>query len=222
MVQNFVIGVDGPTAAGKTTSCLALADVFDLNYLESGRAYRIVAFEALLRKTPLHDHKATIALCDELIEKSRTVSLLTSDRYDTADLRSAPVNVAVSTVAKIAELRQRVTQLVRLWAESHAQCVVEGRDIGTVVFPTAAVKFYLTASPEVRAARRVRQERSGTYKDVLRDVLRRDEADMSRTASPLMPADDAITIDTTEITLDQVVGRMTLACRARGVDARRT
>jgi cytidylate kinase len=191
--------------------------MFGLSYLESGRTYRIIALEALRRETSLDDNEAAIALCDELIEQSRSASLLTSERYGSEELRSAAVNVTVSAVARIAELRQRVTQLVRLWAESHAKCVVEGRDIGTVIFPVASVKFYLTASPEVRAARRVRQERSGTYEDVLRDVRRRDEADMFRLASPLTPAGDAITIDTTELTLGQVVGRMASECQSRGM-----
>lgn len=216
-VDKIVIAVDGPAAAGKTTTCLALADMFGLSYLESGRTYRIIALEALRRETSLDDNEAAIALCDELIEQSRSASLLTSERYGSEELRSAAVNVTVSAVARIAELRQRVTQLVRLWAESHAKCVVEGRDIGTVIFPVASVKFYLTASPEVRAARRVRQERSGTYEDVLRDVRRRDEADMFRLASPLTPAGDAITIDTTELTLGQVVGRMASECQSRGM-----
>lgn len=212
-----VVAVDGPAAAGKTTTCLALADTFGLKYLESGRTYRILALEVLRRRISLDNRAAIIAVCDELIEESHTTSLLTADRYVADDLRSTPVNVAVSAVAKIAELRQRVTQLVRLWAKSHVKCVVEGRDIGTVIFPTASVKFYLTANPEVRAARRVRQERTGTYEHVLQDVIRRDEADMSRSTSPLVPADDAITIDTTELTLEQVVDRMTSVCRSRGV-----
>src|SRR5947209_8129748 len=136
--DRVIITVDGPAAAGKTTTCLALAEIFGLEYLESGRTYRLLAFEALRRGISLDNHAMIIALCDELIEESRT-SLLTADRYVANDLRSTPVNVAVSTVAKIAELRQRVTQLVRLWVESHVKCVVEGRDIGTVVFPTASV-----------------------------------------------------------------------------------
>jgi cytidylate kinase len=207
-VKPVVVAVDGPAAAGKTTTCVALAERFGLCYLESGRTYRVIAFEALRRGVSTGDQEKLVALCDELLQESRDQDLLTSGRYQSADLRSPSVNVAVSDVARISELRRRVTQLVRLWAERRERCIVEGRDIGTVVFPTALIKFYLTASPEVRARRRLAQERRGSYQDVLEDVIRRDRADMSRAVSPLVPADGAITIDTTALTLDEVLGRM--------------
>ncbi|WP_158070228.1 (d)CMP kinase [Amycolatopsis regifaucium] len=210
--------MDGPAAAGKTTTCLALANTFGLRYLESGRTYRIIAFEALRREIPVDDTREITGLCDELLMESRTESLLTAERYASDKLRETPVNVAVSAVAKIAEVRQRVTGLIRLWAKTQAQCVVEGRDIGTAVFPAARVKFYLTASPEVRAMRRVRQERADSYENVLADVIRRDEADMNRAASPLVAAEDAIRIDTTRLTIDQVTSRMASACRNQGLE----
>lgn len=216
-----VVAVDGPAAAGKTTTCLALSKSFDLRYLESGRTYRIIAFEALQRDIPVENATKVTGLCDELITASRSVSLLTSDRYAQDNLRAARVNVAVSAVAKIAEVRQRVTSLIRLWAGAQPRCVIEGRDIGTTIFPAATVKFYLTAKPEVRAMRRVRQERAASYEHVLDDVIRRDEADMSRTTSPLIPAEDAIRIDTTELTVEQVLRLMTSACRDRGLEINR-
>ncbi|WP_177229509.1 (d)CMP kinase [Lentzea albida] len=209
-----VVAVDGPAAAGKTTTCLALAQRFGLSYLESGRTYRIIALEALRRRVSTSDRQEIVILCDDLIRESRDQDLLTSGRYGNEDLRSPAVNVAVSDVARIGEVRERVTHLVRLWAAGQERCIVEGRDIGTVVFPEALVKFYLSASAEVRARRRVDQERRGSYEDVLKDVIRRDEADMSRTVSPLVPADDAINIDTTSLTLKEVLGRMSSACAA--------
>ncbi|MFI6100888.1 (d)CMP kinase [Lentzea sp. NPDC051213] len=212
-----VVAVDGPAAAGKTTTCVALAERFKLGYLESGRTYRLIAFEALRRGVLTRDQENLVSLCDELLRESRDQDLLTSDRYQSADLRSPSVNVAVSDVARIEDLRKRVTQLVRLWAERQSRCIVEGRDIGTVVFPAAPIKFYLTASPEVRARRRLDQEHRGSYEDVLKDVIRRDEADMSRSVSPLVPADDAITIDTTTLTIKEVLGRMSSVCESRSV-----
>lgn len=216
-VKPVVVAVDGPAAAGKTTTCVALAERFKLGYLESGRTYRLIAFEALRRGVSTADQENLVALCDQLLEESRDQDLLTSKRYQGADLRSWSVNVAVSDVARFEELRKRVTQLVRLWAQRQERCIIEGRDIGTVVFPTAPVKFYLTASPEVRAQRRLKQEQRGSYLDVLNDVIRRDQADMSRTVSPLVPADDAITIDTTMLTLKQVLVRMSSVCESRSV-----
>ncbi|MBP2340147.1 cytidylate kinase/GTP-binding protein [Saccharothrix coeruleofusca] len=216
-MDSVVIAVDGPAAAGKTTTCLALSEIFGLQYIESGRTYRILAFEALRRGISPEDRPSVISLCDELIEQSRARSQFAVGGYAPQDLRSAPVNVTVSTVARIAELRVRVTELVRTWAAACAKCVVEGRDIGTVVFPAASIKFYLTATPEVRAGRRIAQEGGGAYEDVLRDVLRRDRADMSREVSPLVPAEDAVMIDTTELPLAQVVDRMVSVCESRGV-----
>lgn len=216
-----VVAVDGPAAAGKTTTCRALAKSFDLRYLESGRTYRIIAFEALQREISVGNAQEITELCDELIVESRSAELLTSERYASDKLRAAPVNVAVSAVAKIADVRRRVTSLIRLWAETQTRCVIEGRDIGTAIFPKAPLKFFLTATPEVRALRRVRQEHADTYENVLKDVIRRDEADMSRAASPLVAAEDAIRIDTSELTLDQVVGRMSSACRKRGLETSR-
>ncbi|QFU85877.1 (d)CMP kinase [Amycolatopsis sp. YIM 10] len=215
--KKVVIAVDGPAAAGKTTTCLALAETFDLRYLESGRPYRIVAYEALRRGVAVDDGRAVVGLCDDLIDESRSTNLLASTRYQPQELRSVSVNRTVSAVARIGELRGRVTELIHLWANAQARCVVEGRDIGTVVFPSAPAKFYLTARPETRAKRRVRQEGRGSYEDVLKDVIRRDEADMSRTVSPLKPASDAVEIDTTSLSVDQVVGRMVDVCRTRGV-----
>ncbi|MEV6907787.1 (d)CMP kinase [Amycolatopsis sp. NPDC051071] len=216
-----VVAVDGPAAAGKTTTCRALAESFDLRYLESGRTYRIIAFEALQREIPVGNAHEITELCDELIVESRSAELLTSERYAPDRLREAPVNVAVSAVARIADVRRRVTSLIRVWAETQTHCVIEGRDIGTAIFPSASLKFFLTATPEVRALRRMRQEHADTYKNVLKDVIRRDEADMSRAASPLVAAEDAIRIDTSELTLDQVVGQMSSACRKRGLETSR-
>ncbi|MFI6306214.1 (d)CMP kinase [Amycolatopsis thailandensis] len=213
--------MDGPAAAGKTTTCRALAKSFDLRYLESGRTYRIIAFEALRREIPVGNAHEITELCDELIVESRSAELLTSERYAADRLRETPVNVAVSAVARIADVRRRVTSLIRLWAESQTRCVIEGRDIGTTIFPSAPLKFFLTATPEVRALRRVRQEHADSYENVLKEVVRRDEADMSRAASPLVAADDAIRIDTSELTLDQVVGQMSAACRKQGLETSR-
>ncbi|SDO95924.1 cytidylate kinase/GTP-binding protein [Lentzea jiangxiensis] len=214
---HLVVAVDGPAAAGKTTTCKALSRRFGLGYLESGRTYRIIAFEALRRGLPPDNPVNVVDLCDELLRESREQDLLTSGRYGSADLRSPSVNVAVSDVARIHELRKRVTELVRLWARHQGRCIVEGRDIGTVVFPAAPVKFYLTASPEERARRRLGQEGGASYEEVLADVVRRDEADMSRAVSPLVPADDAIVIDTTTMDLEEVLARMGAACERRSV-----
>ncbi|MGW5745488.1 (d)CMP kinase [Amycolatopsis sp. NPDC003861] len=211
-----VIAVDGPAAAGKTTTSLRLAERFGFSYLESGRAYRVLAYEALRGDIRPDDPSAMVELCARMV-KNNAATLLGLGRYESGELRSAEVGRAVSLVARIAELRLRVTNCLQAWAGSNWRSIVEGRDIGTVVFPAAPLKFYLTASPETRAARRMAQEGSGTYEQVLEDVRRRDHADMTRSASPLKPASDAIIIDTTDLTVDQVLIRMSDRCRAVGL-----
>ena len=211
-----VIAVDGPAAAGKTTTSLRLAERFGFSYLESGRAYRVLAYEALRSDVRPDDPTAMIELCARMIRNNLS-TLLGLDRYDPDELRSAEVGRAVSLVAKISELRLRVTNCLQAWAKGNSRSIVEGRDIGTVVFPAAPLKFYLTAEPATRAARRVAQENSVSYERVLDEVLRRDHADMTRSASPLRPAPDAIVIDTTDLTIDQVLGRMSDRCRAAGL-----
>ncbi|MFC4083320.1 (d)CMP kinase [Amycolatopsis samaneae] len=210
------MAVDGPAAAGKTTASLRLARAFGMSYLESGRAYRVLAYEALRNNINPTDQAAMLALCAAVGGRSRA-ELLGLNRYTSGELRTTEVGRVVSAVAKIAELRTRVTNTLRAWAAGNRRSIVEGRDIGTVVFPSAALKFYLTASVETRAARRVAQEESGTYQEVLADVLRRDQADLTRAASPLRQAPDAILIDTTTLTVDQVVDRMSHRCRDVGL-----
>jgi cytidylate kinase len=105
-------------------------------------------------------------------------------------------------------LRAEITDLIRQWALDQNGSIVEGRDIGTAVFPTAAVKFFLTADPQVRARRRVSDEPGRAYQEVLADIERRDHADTTRKTSPLSPANDAVIIDTSQLGVDQVVDRM--------------
>ncbi|HYS38278.1 MAG TPA: (d)CMP kinase [Pseudonocardiaceae bacterium] len=204
-----IVAVDGPAAAGKTTTSLILAKRYGLSYLESGRAYRIMAYLALRAGVALDDEKALITLFRARFGTPDTRSrLLAEGAADENSLRGPDVSRAVSAVSRLPVLRAEITELIRRWALDQDRSIVEGRDIGTAVFPTAPVKFYLTADPEVRALRRVSGEPGSTYQDVLADITRRDHADTTRTASPLLPANDAIIIDTSRLDVRQVVDRM--------------
>ncbi|RSM80535.1 (d)CMP kinase [Amycolatopsis sp. WAC 01375] len=213
-----VIAVDGPAAAGKTTTSLALAHAFELDYLESGKAFRVIAWEAAHRRLTVDDPHAITNLCDDLFAASDSGSVLASARYTPQVLRSAPVTALVPVVARMLGVRRHVTALIHQWAAQHPRCIIEGRDIGTAMFPSARVKFYLTATSAIRAERRVRQEPGQTYETVLQDVIRRDLADTTRTTAPLIPAPDAVEIDTSDLTVQQVIRRMTTICRSRAVD----
>ncbi|MFK0249598.1 (d)CMP kinase [Amycolatopsis azurea] len=211
----MIVAVDGPAAAGKTTTSNAMVAIFGLSYLESGKIYRNLAAEALHRNLPTDNTSAIGDLCAELLAENGAAGALTSSRYTPAVLRSVAVTVLVPRVAGIPAVREHATAAIRRWAAERAPCIIEGRDIGTAVFPTAPVKFYLTASPAVRAERRVQQQHGLSYPAVLQDILRRDYHDMHREVAPLVPARDAIEIDTTDLTIHQVIHRMATAYRAR-------
>jgi cytidylate kinase len=213
-----IVAVDGPAAAGKTTASLILASKYRIRYLESGRAYRLMAYLALRAGIRPDDENALIGLYQSHFGTFGAKGHVIEDgaRYGES-LRSSDVSRAVSTVSSIPLLRKEITEAIRSWATDQGSSIIEGRDIGTTVFPAATVKFYLTAAPEVRAQRRVADELGRAYRDVLADVVRRDEADTTRSASPLRPAPDSIVIDTSHMTMDQVISTMSRECTEAGL-----
>lgn len=216
-----VVAVDGPAAAGKTTTSRALSTHYDLRYLESGMAYRFMAYLALHRGVDIDDGPALVRLCAALVTGSGSSQRLFEESREHVDeLRGPDVSRAVSAVARLPELRALITELIRSWAVIGGGSVVEGRDIGTVVFPLAPAKFYLTAAPEIRAERRWANE-GGGFQDILDDIVRRDAADRNRETSPLRPADDAVIIDTSDLTVAEVLSQMMCRCEEVGLTALR-
>ena len=192
----LVVAIDGPAGAGKSTVSSAVADRLGVERLDTGAMYRAVAALALERGAAPDDADAVAALAAaSMIEVGDRVTI---DGLDvTALIRSPEVGRAVSVVAANPEVRRHLVQRQRAWADRHGGGVVEGRDIGSVVFPHAQVKVYLTASPEERARRRNDEAPEG--------VARRDRIDSTRDASPLREADDAHRLDTTGRTVQDVV-----------------
>ena len=192
----LLVAIDGPAGAGKSTVSTAVADRLGVERLDTGAMYRAVAALALERGTAPDDADAVAALAaGSTIEVGERVTI---DGLDvTALIRSPEVGRAVSIVAANPEVRRHLVQRQRAWADVHGGGVVEGRDIGSVVFPHAHVKVYLTASPEERARRRNDEAPEG--------VARRDRIDSTRDASPLREADDAHRLDTTGRTVQDVV-----------------
>jgi cytidylate kinase len=204
----LVIAIDGPAGAGKSTVGRAVARRLGLEYLDTGAMYRAVTFAALRRGLDPADAGPTAEL-------ARTVTLsVDSDgvRVDgvdaTIEIRGPEVTRAVSIVAANAEVRQEMVRRQREWATERNGGVLEGRDIGTVVFPDALLKVYLTARPEVRAERRAAEVSQLDYETVAADLARRDALDEGRTASPLAQADDAIQLDTSDMTIDQIIDEL--------------
>lgn len=207
----MVIAIDGPSGVGKSTVARAVASALGVPYLDTGSYYRAVTHVALRADVESTDESgilAAVAAADfEVVDGS-----LTLDGADiSADIRGPAVTAAVSTVAAHPAVRDAVVAMQREWAASQGgEAVVEGRDIGTVVFPDARVKVFLTADPIVRATRRARDaEAAGlTVEQLAEEMRRRDTADSTRETSPLRPAVDSVEIDTSHLDVAQVVERI--------------
>jgi cytidylate kinase len=193
-----VVAIDGPVGSGKSTVAKAVAKRLDLPYLESGAMYRVVAWAALRDGIdPAADGAALTALAADIdMEVGERVTVEGADV--TAQLRSPDVGRAVSAVAATAGVRTELVRRQREWVEGHGGAVVEGRDIGSVVFPDADVKVFLTASAAERARRRAMDETAD-------DLARRDLQDSTRAVSPLIVPQGAVVVDTTGRPIEDVV-----------------
>jgi cytidylate kinase len=203
-----LVAIDGPAGSGKSTVARAVAERLGAAHLDTGAMYRSVALAALERGVDAGDGEALAKLAKGLdIEVGERVLV---DGVDaTTAIRGADVTAVVSAVSAHPPVRAEMVRRQRRWAEDHGgDGVVEGRDIGTVVFPEADVKVFLTASEQERARRRQRDERAPDVSAVAADLARRDAVDSTRAASPLRAASDAVVIDTTRRTVDDVVDRV--------------
>lgn len=217
MTPPTVIAIDGPAASGKGTIAAAVARALGFHYLDSGSLYRLVALKALRTGLPL-DAEAPLARAAASLDVAFGAGTVTLDGADaTAAIRSEEVSAGASQVAVHPAVRQALYDRQRAFARSPG-LVADGRDMGTAVFPDAALKVFLTASPEERARRRHKQliakGISVTMDSLLRDIRERDARDAGRAASPLKPADDAVFLDTTHLTIDEAVDRVLALHRA--------
>lgn len=210
-----VVAIDGPSGAGKGTICRLVAKQTGFHLLDSGALYRITGVAGLKNNLDLEDAEKVGELAASLqiefnSEGDSTKVLVNGDDYTKA-IRTEEAGMAASKVAKHPAVRAALLQQQRDFAKSPG-LVADGRDMGTVVFPDAPVKIFLTASAEERAQRRVKQlEEAGQvadYNDVLRDIKKRDEQDSNRASAPLKPADDAIILDSTDLSIEEVLQRV--------------
>jgi cytidylate kinase len=192
--MEFTVAIDGPAAAGKGTIARALANKFSFAYLDTGLLYRAVAAKG---GDPV---QAAMGLTPQDLARD--------------DLRTLAAGQAASRVAAMPQVRAALTAFQRQFARSAGGAVLDGRDIGTVICPMAEVKLYVTSSAEVRAERRWR-ETGGDLAQVLAEVRERDARDMGRADAPLRPADDAVLIDTTDLTIEAAVALAVAAVAAR-------
>lgn len=204
----MVITVDGPAGVGKSTVARAVAAVLGIHYLDTGAYYRAAALGVRRAGIDPDDTEGVIAVVSRADLDFQEGVMLLDGAPITEAIRNPSVARLASSISTIPHLRQVIVDRQRAWVARHqGEAVVEGRDIGTVVFPEAPVKVYLTAQAGERARRRSRQdEASGlTLEEIERQLRARDHTDSTRTASPLRPADDAVIIDTTHLTADEVI-----------------
>jgi cytidylate kinase len=222
----MIVAIDGPAASGKSTVARALARRLGLAYLDTGAMYRAVGVEALRRGTGLEDAAALTSLANEVTIRfehdegsALPTRVLVDDRDVTDAIRTPEADIAVSPVSKTAGVREAMVAQQRRIADEAPSTVLEGRDIGTVVFPDAEVKVYLTASAEERARRRAidMMDRGVemTVAEVREKLVARDLIDSTREISPLTMAADAVEIDTTGMRIDEVVAAIAALVEAR-------
>jgi cytidylate kinase len=203
----MIIAVDGPAAAGKGTIARALAKHFGYHFLDTGALYRMVGLAVIRSGQDPADTAAAITAATSLDPSG----------FEDRDLRNEAVGAAASIVAVVPEVRSALLSLQRDFARKPPGAVLDGRDIGTVVCPDADVKLYVTASPEVRARRRQAELGAASYDSVLAEIRARDLRDSQRATAPLLPAKDAVILDTSELDIAAATAAaITIADRRRG------
>lgn len=204
---DLLIAIDGPAGAGKSTVGHALAARLGLEYLDTGAMYRAVAWAALRRGLAVDDDAAIVALAEAMSLRVSDEGVYVDGHDVTTAIRGPDVTAVVSPMSAIPGVRAELRARQRAWAGDHGGGVIEGRDIGTVVFPDATLKLFITASPRERAERRMR-ELGGNVDEVAAAIAERDQRDMSRLDGPLRTGGDAVVVDTTGMSISDVVDKI--------------
>ncbi|HUT71800.1 MAG TPA: (d)CMP kinase [Desulfatiglandales bacterium] len=215
--MKYVITIDGPTGSGKSTVSRLLAKRLNCPYLDTGAMYRVVALALKRVGLPLSDEAAVTKICDNLdirfVPEGDTNRVYMGDEDASEAIREPDMDLFASDVSKLDVVRKAMTTFQRKIA-SQGPLVAEGRDMGTVVFPKAKHKFYVDATMEVRVERRFQERKNRgepiSREEVREDLIKRDRQDMNRSLAPLKPAVDAVIIDSSGLSLDQVVEQIVM------------
>ena len=208
----MIIAIDGPSASGKSTTAKGVAERLGITHLDTGAMYRAVTLGIIEHGIDLDNHERICKFLEELEINFDSLNDIWANGHNvTGKIRTTEVSSNVSAVSAISQVREKMVAIQRAIAEG-SDCVLEGRDIGTVVFPNADYKFFLVADLEIRAKRRlVELEKIGeisSLSELKSDIQNRDRLDSSRDISPLVQAEDAITIDTGNLTIDEQIEKI--------------
>lgn len=224
----MIIAIDGPSGAGKSTLGKMLAKELGLLYLDTGAMYRAVALAVVRKNIDLAEADRVAAIAEsvriELAGEPDALQIILDGENVTSDIRTLEIAQAASIVSTNSAVRRvMVDHQRRMGQNAKNGCVLEGRDIGSVVFPNADVKFFLTAQPEARARRRFEEDKAkgrvSTYEKTLAEINERDQRDVSREDSPLTIAENSVVIDTSELDLSEVFEQMLAAVRVAKSEA---
>ena len=204
----LVVAIDGPAGSGKSTVAKALAARLGLHYLDTGAMYRAVTFAALRRGIDPSDQQPVARIVLDMCLSVEVDEVVVDGVDATIEIRGPEVTRAVSLVAANPNVRNEMRRRQREWAELHGGGVIEGRDIGTAVFPDASLKVYLTATREIRAQRRAKEVTDLDYDIVAEDLARHDALDSERQHDPLSIPIDAVIVDTSDKTVDEIVDHL--------------
>jgi len=214
----MIVTIDGPAGSGKSTAARGLSERLGFEFLDTGAMYRCVACAVLQQNVDPSDEQAVVAVSQKIKITFSAAKVLLNGEEVSLVIRTPEVTETASLVAQYPAVRQELVHLQRQAAE-RIDIVSEGRDQGTVVFPDAFCKFFLVADPQERARRRHEelstQGKEITFAEILQQIEERDQRDEQRTVAPLKPADDAIEINTSMLTIDEVLGQLEQIVRSR-------
>ncbi|MBE0493369.1 MAG: (d)CMP kinase [Thiomicrospira sp.] len=218
--MHTIVTVDGPSGVGKGTLAQLLCDYTGFHFLDSGAIYRTLAYGVIAKNIDLDNLAELVALAESLPVLFESGRVLFDGEDITTEIRNEEVAAMASKVAAIPQIRAALLQRQKDFSQAPG-LVADGRDMGTIVFPQASAKLFLTASAEVRAERRVNQLKNQgvtvNIAQITRDIIERDERDQNRSVSPLVPAQDAFIIDTSDLNIDQVFEKAKEFLQKRGI-----
>ena len=207
-MNNLVIAIDGPAGAGKSTIAKIIADKLNINYIDTGAMYRAITYKCLKNNIDINNEDEVIKVAQNTEIDFRDNNLYLDKEIVKDEIRTMEVSNNVSNVAKIKEVRYLMVDVQREIGKRNS-VILDGRDIGSYVFPNADYKFFLIATPEERGMRRFKELTEKGYEtsleEIIKDIIKRDEIDSNREFAPLVKAEDAIEIDTTGKTITEVV-----------------